>query len=51
LLQAKISRFATFDYWCDSRAASIGDQAFRESGADKCLSSLLNSPETSLLQT
>lgn len=30
--------------WCDSRAAAIGDTAFQELGADKCLASLLNSP-------
>lgn len=30
--------------WCDSRAASIGDQAFSRIGAERCLSSLLNSP-------
>ncbi len=30
--------------WCDSRAAGIGDKAFEEIGAEKCLSSLLNSP-------
>jgi xylulokinase len=30
--------------WCDSRAAGIGDEAFRSMGAEKCLSHLLNSP-------
>ena len=30
--------------WCDSRAVEIGDKAFAELGADKCLSHLLNSP-------
>ena len=30
--------------WCDSRAAAIGDKAFQEIGAEKCLSNLLNSP-------
>ncbi|MGC9355401.1 MAG: xylulokinase, partial [Mariniphaga sp.] len=30
--------------WCDSRAAAIGDKAFEEIGAQRCLSSLLNSP-------
>jgi xylulokinase len=30
--------------WCDSRAASIGDIAFKEIGKDRCLSTLLNSP-------
>lgn len=30
--------------WCDSRAVSIGDQAFREIGEEDCLESLLNSP-------
>lgn len=30
--------------WCDSRAAAIGDKAFKSLGAQKCLSSLLNSP-------
>ncbi|GAP68773.1 sugar (pentulose/hexulose) kinase [Bacteroidales bacterium 6E] len=30
--------------WCDSRAASIGDQAFASIGESRCLSSLLNSP-------
>jgi xylulokinase len=30
--------------WCDSRAAAIGDKAFEEIGAKRCLSSLLNSP-------
>ncbi len=30
--------------WCDSRAVSIGDQAFNEIGEERCLSHLLNSP-------
>lgn len=30
--------------WCDSRATAIGDKAFEEIGAQRCLSSLLNSP-------
>ncbi|WP_159520956.1 xylulokinase [Sunxiuqinia indica] len=30
--------------WCDSRAATIGDQALKELGEEKCLTSLLNSP-------
>ena len=30
--------------WCDSRAVSIGEQAFNELGTEKCLSHLLNSP-------
>jgi len=30
--------------WCDSRAAAIGNKAFEEIGAQRCLSSLLNSP-------
>jgi len=30
--------------WCDSRAASIGDKAFKEIGEDRCLSTMLNSP-------
>ena len=30
--------------WCDSRAVPYGDRAFRELGADRCLSHLLNSP-------
>jgi xylulokinase len=30
--------------WCDSRAVSAGEKAFRDMGADKCLASLLNSP-------
>ena len=30
--------------WCDSRAVQIGDQAFENIGAEKCLSHLLNSP-------
>jgi xylulokinase len=30
--------------WCDSRAVSIGEAAFRALGAQRCLSSLLNSP-------
>lgn len=30
--------------WCDSRAVSVGDEAFSEIGKDKCLSHLLNSP-------
>jgi len=30
--------------WCDSRAVEIGNNAFRELGAQKCLSHLLNSP-------
>ena len=30
--------------WCDSRAVSIGDQAFREMGVNYCLNNFLNSP-------
>jgi xylulokinase len=30
--------------WCDSRAVEIGSKAFRETGENKCLSHLLNSP-------
>lgn len=30
--------------WCDSRAVEIGNKAFKEIGAEKCLSHLLNSP-------
>jgi xylulokinase len=30
--------------WCDSRAVTIGDQAFIEIGQEKCLDRLLNSP-------
>lgn len=30
--------------WCDSRAVSYGDRAFKELGQDYCLSRLLNSP-------
>ena len=30
--------------WCDSRAVSIGNQAFEKLGADWCLRHLLNSP-------
>ncbi len=30
--------------WCDSRAVPYGDKAFKEIGAQACLSSLLNSP-------
>ena len=30
--------------WCDSRAVPYGDKAFRDLGADRCLSHLLNSP-------
>lgn len=30
--------------WCDSRAVEIGNRAFKEIGAEKCLSHLLNSP-------
>jgi len=30
--------------WCDSRAVPFGSGAFKEIGADKCLSHLLNSP-------
>jgi len=30
--------------WCDSRAVPYGERAFRELGADRCLSHLLNSP-------
>ena len=30
--------------WCDSRAVPYGERAFRELGADQCLSHLLNSP-------
>jgi xylulokinase len=30
--------------WCDGRAVSLGDAAFREIGEERCLSRLLNSP-------
>lgn len=30
--------------WCDSRAVEIGSRAFRETGENKCLNHLLNSP-------
>ncbi|HYK87786.1 MAG TPA: FGGY family carbohydrate kinase [Acidobacteriota bacterium] len=30
--------------WCDSRAVEIGNKAFRDIGADTCLTNLLNSP-------
>ena len=30
--------------WCDSRAVPYGERAFRDLGADQCLSHLLNSP-------
>ncbi|MDR1385843.1 MAG: hypothetical protein LBJ67_18620 [Planctomycetaceae bacterium] len=30
--------------WCDSRAVSYGDKAFRSLGGERCLSRLLNSP-------
>ena len=30
--------------WCDSRAVPYGEKAFRELGAEQCLSHLLNSP-------
>lgn len=30
--------------WCDSRAVSIGDQAFKDLGEEDCLESMLNSP-------
>jgi len=30
--------------WCDSRASTIGNQAFHEIGEQKCLETLLNSP-------
>ena len=30
--------------WCDSRAVETGDKAFNETGREKCLSNLLNSP-------
>ncbi len=30
--------------WCDSRAVGYGEEAFRELGAEQCLSHLLNSP-------
>lgn len=30
--------------WCDSRAADIGERAFREMGAQHCLTHYLNSP-------
>jgi len=30
--------------WCDSRAASIGEQAFEHLGQERCLTHLLNSP-------
>ena len=30
--------------WCDSRATEIGNNAFKQLGSQRCLSSLLNSP-------
>ena len=30
--------------WCDSRAVEIGERAYREIGAEKCLKHFLNSP-------
>jgi xylulokinase len=30
--------------WCDSRAAEIGDKAFKKIGPEKCLENYLNSP-------
>ena len=30
--------------WCDSRAAEIGEKAFKTIGIERCLASLLNSP-------
>jgi xylulokinase len=30
--------------WCDSRAVQVGERAFRQIGAEVCLSRLLNSP-------
>ena len=30
--------------WCDSRAVSIGDQAFKDLGKENCLARFLNSP-------
>ena len=30
--------------WCDGRAVSYGEEAFRAIGADRCLTHLLNSP-------
>lgn len=30
--------------WCDSRAATIGEEAFLKAGKEKCLNHLLNSP-------
>lgn len=30
--------------WCDSRGVSYGEKAFKETGAEQCLSHLLNSP-------
>lgn len=30
--------------WCDSRAATIGEEAFQKIGRDRCLSAMLNSP-------
>ena len=30
--------------WCDSRAVSIGDRAFKEMGEERCLMQLFNSP-------
>ncbi|MBT3385245.1 MAG: carbohydrate kinase [Prolixibacteraceae bacterium] len=30
--------------WCDSRAASFGDNAFNEIGGQRCLTNMLNSP-------
>ncbi|WP_029489267.1 xylulokinase [Ochrovirga pacifica] len=30
--------------WCDSRAVEVGNKAFEQIGAEKCLESMLNSP-------
>lgn len=40
--EAKVLRNSII--WCDSRAVSYGDKAFKTIGEDQCLSCLLNSP-------
>lgn len=44
LIDADLNVLRPAIIWCDSRAVSIGDDAFQNIGSEKCLTNLMNSP-------
>lgn len=44
LLNSNLEPLRPSIIWCDSRAVTIGERAFKEIGPEKCRSKLLNSP-------